>query len=150
MQFNSKYVLATVQGGSMYPLMNSGDIVIAGKDLPYGKGSVILYEVNNIITCHRIFRLKDTIETKGDNLPWLDADQILHEKVLGVVRYVFKVKDSKYLLINNSKKINIYNNIEIRLGKFLGCLFPHYRAGKLAKTILKPVYYTLIYPNGGS
>ena len=69
-----RYHAIAVASGSMYPIINKGDVVIIDKDIKYdsfNKGDVIAFNYSNVIIVHRIVNIvydrgKYFFYTKGD------------------------------------------------------------------------------------
>lgn len=69
---HTPYPMAAITSGSMWPVLNEGDLVfvqgVSGKaDLKIGDVIVYRNKVNNTFTIHRIVKMNDdTVVTKGD------------------------------------------------------------------------------------
>ncbi|MEM2594464.1 MAG: signal peptidase I [Sulfolobales archaeon] len=80
--------LAVVEGTSMEPTLQSGDLVIVIKRVStkdISVGDVIVYRRSGTLIIHRVLRVEDdTLITKGDN-NWLPDPPIRFQAVIGKV-----------------------------------------------------------------
>ena len=83
------YSSFVVTGGSMYPNLIEGDLIIVKKEDSYKVEDVITYRNDeNGITTHRIIRIEDDkYYTKGDSNNYEDGYFILKEDIYGKVKY---------------------------------------------------------------
>ncbi|MEM1931087.1 MAG: signal peptidase I [Sulfolobales archaeon] len=80
--------LAVVEGTSMEPTLQSGDLVIVIKRVSaenINVGDIIVYRRGGTLVIHRVLRIEnDTLITKGDN-NWLPDPPVRFQSVIGKV-----------------------------------------------------------------
>jgi len=72
---SGREVCLTVRGGSMWPFVRDGDVLIIQPAVmdDLSVGDIVLTSCASGVICHRVFELKDgTVRTKGDALVGLD------------------------------------------------------------------------------
>lgn len=76
-----------IKSGSMYPTLNTNDIIIVKKEENYSVGDIITYNYNNeYLVTHRIVDVKDKgFITKGDNNNCEDEESVAIKNIKGKV-----------------------------------------------------------------
>ncbi len=112
--------LAVVEGTSMEPTLQSGDLVIVIKKVSaedINVGDVIVYRRGGTLIIHRVLRVEDdTLITKGDN-NWLPDPPVRFQsvigKVLGLGGNVVKVPLVGYLTLFARYSMTSFTNLPV-------------------------------------
>ena len=90
LNFPGNYKILLVQSGSMFPTINTGDLVVVKSNSKYQKGDIITFlSKGKINTTHRIIDIQDNqIFTKGDANQVNDQNFIELNQILGKVFYI--------------------------------------------------------------
>jgi signal peptidase I len=139
------YEVAITTGGSMYPLIHNGDVVIIQSTPKYKRGDIILYKIDNIPTCHRILSNGEFIKTKGDNNPWVDEYNIKKEDVIGKVIRVIKKKNNKVIIINQTHNYLMigYNHFELSMVHFFNIFNRRGLRSYKTKQLIRTIYWLI-------
>ncbi len=142
-------LLGKVNGGSMYPILHTGDLVLVRPcmgDLPR-VGDIITFDSCGVSITHRLLALQPKVVTKGDNLPRLDTMDVQVSDIVGVAFAAFRPSTGRFWELDRSythPKFRWYAHIELGLGRCLVWL-PTPKAQAWSKYLLLPLYYGLIY-----
>jgi ATP-binding cassette subfamily B protein len=132
-----------MQGGSMYPSLQEGDIAIVETcDIDKLKpGDIIVFKNSKNFVAHRLIEIKakehsKIFITKGDNNPKPDKS-IKEENIEGVIR-----------LFSRGNKIKTTNDIDYKINSFLACHFKkasfyYWNTAFRAKNLIKSVKISL-------
>ena len=138
----AEHIIATSEGGSMYPIINTNDKVLINPNKKPGPGDVITFRYKGYLLTHRLIAFGSPLKTKGDNTPYCDDPCVYEGDIVGVATKaitpegrVIDLLDTRY-----NKRLLIYAKIECWLIEkgwiFLG------RDFKLPiKKLLTPLYY---------
>jgi signal peptidase I len=139
-------LLGKVNGGSMYPILHTGDLIVVQPG-PIRVGDIVMFDIFGVSVTHRILALAPQIVTKGDNVPRLDNFNVQPEAIKGVVFGVYRPATGRFLAIDRSythPKFVFYAKLELRLCKMLFWM-QRLKAEQRVKQLLQPLYYGLIY-----
>ena len=105
--------MATTDGDSMYPMLETGDIAVVSKaTFPLKVSDVPVYHRDDHITMHRIVKVKNgRYIICGDNRIRFERD-ITEEKIIGVLSGFYH--KGKYVAIDDPAYLNYCKAIEKR------------------------------------
>lgn len=139
--YDSTIRTSYVHGGSMYPILVTGDKVILKKK-DFRVGDIIMYKFREHHVTHRVYALSDFAITKGDNVPFLDEEPVHFDQIIGVVQGVYK---KNKLFVNLSDKslrdrLVTYSRMEIAISNFINSILGGC-SNRIVKIVLSPLYY---------
>ena len=136
--------IANVHGGSMYPLLNSGDKVFLYDEVPI-VGDIITFRDRDNYLTHRIIKVKPVIVTKGDNVPFYDERPVSPDQIIGVVQKILKTNNRLIELktLNLNKRMLKYGLFEMYVANLLNAISGKTLNNKV-KAALQPLYYGLV------
>ena len=111
-------IYISVNGISMLPTLNQGDIVCTSAQEVYSVGDIVVFFFHKFVLIHRIIDINQgKILCKGDNA--FAAEEIDNKKIIGKVTYVNQVPILQWptILISFSYRINLLFNTERSIDK---------------------------------
>lgn len=105
----------SIEGSSMMPTLNNGDVVTISKSEAYKSGDILVYwyKGNNIIAHRLLFVKNNKYYCKGDNS--FKIEDVRAFQIIG-----------KVLLVNDTPPIQ-WSNYKLQFSHYIGRLFRHFR-----------------------